>query len=130
MPRSIRGPAVALVLVLTLLAGSAAHALPGRPVPAVPEAAGLFAPLWSWLYGLLVPAPPAAGTELRSAWAGAGSQMDPDGLTMPPPGDAGSDMDPNGLATAPPGDAGGEMDPDGFASLPPGDEGSQMDPNG
>jgi len=132
MPRTIRGPAVAvaLVLVLTSMAGSAAHALPGRPAPAVPEAAGLFAPLWNWLYGLLIPAPAAPGSGLRSAWAQAGGMMDPNGSTPPPPSDAGSQMDPNGLVTSPPGDAGSEMDPDGLTIPPPGDEGSQMDPNG
>jgi hypothetical protein len=111
MPRTIRG--VAVVLILALMAGSTAHALPGRPAPSVPEAAGLFAPLWSWLSGLVFPEPPARGSELRSAWADEGSQMDPDGLTTPPPGDAGGEMDPDGLATPPPGDAGSDMDPDG-----------------
>jgi hypothetical protein len=121
MPRTILGTSTAVALVLVLLAASAAHALPTRPAPAAPEAAGLFAPLWSWLSGLLMP---GAGSGLRTAWAKAGSDVNST------PTDAGSQMDPDGLVSTPPGDEGSQMDPDGLVGASPGDEGSQMDPNG
>jgi hypothetical protein len=108
MPKMIRGPAVALVLAL--MAGSGAYALPVRPAPAAPEPSGLLAPLWDWLSGLFAP---ITGSVLRATSAGAGSDMDPNGVVAPPPGDAGSDMDPNGLAGTLPGDAGSDMDPNG-----------------
>ena len=111
MRRKLSGTVV--VLVLALMAGSAAQALPTRPVPAIPGPAGLLTPLWSWLAGLLTPESPATGATLRSAWAEAGGMMDP-----------------NGVVPTPPGDAGGEMDPDGLTATPPGDEGPAMDPNG
>jgi hypothetical protein len=104
MPKLFRVPAVVL---LALIAGSA-YALPARQ--AAPEPAGLFAPLWNWLSGFFAP---GVASALQPAWQNEGSQMDPDGVAAPPPGDEGSQMDPNGLASTPRGDEGSQMDPDG-----------------
>ena len=110
MPRRIRGPA--LVLVLALMAGSAALALPARPaVPAVAEATRLFPPLWDWLSGLFAP---GQGNALHATSAEEGSDMDPNGVVARRLGDAGSGLGgPNGMAAPPPSDAGSDMDPNG-----------------
>lgn len=115
----------ALVLVLALLATGAVKALPreGRVTPALPEPAGLFAPLWSWIAELFAPVGPAGENRPRAAWGEAGAEMDPNGRQL----DEGPGMDPNGQ------DAGPGMDPNGAPQgfgVGTSDGGGMMDPNG
>jgi hypothetical protein len=120
MSTKTRRITTALALLLALLAGTAANALPrdGRLNPVSQEPAGLFAPLWDWLARLV------ASGGLTAVWGEEGPIMNPDGK----PADAGPIMDPDGYSA----DAGGEMDPNGapHGSLLPTDEGPMMDPNG
>src|SRR5262245_64132138 len=106
----IRG--LAVFLLLALLAASAAQALPTRPGTAAPEPAGIFAPLWNWLAGLMaapggapsavsvksaaIPDPDPAGEDLDATGPDGKPTKDPKGTRLPNPGDAGGEMDPNG----------------------------------
>jgi len=89
MSHKFRCLAAALSLAL-LLAGTAQARSPQIPS----GSPGILDSLWQWLAGLYVPG-------LTAIWEKAGSDMDPNGRTLPlsaPPAttDAGGDMDPNG----------------------------------
>lgn len=103
----IRG--LAVVVVLALLAASAAQALPA-PRPAAPETIGFFAPLWSWLAGWLAPAD--GGAQLAVAAKSVAVELPEPAPLMSPPSPVPT-KDPTGGGLPNPGDAGGEMDPNG-----------------
>lgn len=96
---------IAATFILAAFLAGAAHAVPLSPPRGLASEPAALAALWDWIASWF-----AGGNGLSSAWAEAGSHMDPNGGTSGQSGDAGSSMDPNGGST--------------------GDEGSHMDPNG
>lgn len=74
-----RTPRFALVLVLMLLAGAAAQAMPLGAPPQSAAPGGLLDAAWTWITDLFLG---GDGQEPAAFWDKAGCEMDPNGLPL------------------------------------------------